>query len=821
MCIRDRYSDTWGAPGSGADHETALISGTGKLLVVPSEYIWTNTGSDGKWATALNWNVSQIPTTGVLLRFPSATDTSMVNDLPDLASVGKLRFESDAPAYTISGSNTLGITQGIENLSANIQTLGFPISLQAITQFTTSAGEILLNGNISGNYGFSKLGSGVLALAGTNTYTGNIGISGGTLATLAADALPPTSTVAFTNTTGTAGLDLTGRTQTLSGLTFGTQTTGTNTVTITGNSSTSLTVSPATLTFAPLNSASNLTVNMSSLGTFTYNNTGGTLNINGGSSAITSTGHFTTLTLPTTANNITALNLNVGNSGSSNGVAVSTLNLGTTANLNVTNLGIGNSNSRASGTLKAGSGTLTIRGATGGTSAATLTLGSSDSYQVSDTTTAVFDASAGTLDALFSDVTIGRDVFGGAARGVTINATLKMGAGSISANTLTLANLGGTYTGAGSYSITSLLDLNGTGTTTVTNLKLAHNSSITSPATVVLNSQVNLNGGATLKAAYVQQGTVTGVTTLTSRINWANGTIANIPGGDLTISGVAIVLGGTATHAFDISAGQTATVSAAISSLSGSTPLTKSGSGTLTLSGPNTYVGTTTVAAGTLETTTPFFDDASAVEIAAAAVLKLSFSGTDIVGSLTINGVPMTSGTTYGATGSGAAVIDNIHFSGTAKLQVGLIIDPFISWIGSSAFGLATADQGKTQDPDGDGLNNLLEFAIDGNPASGASSGKVVTKIDDSHLTLTLPIRDGASFTGGGPLVSATIDALVYMIEGDDDLSGFTSGVEEITALATGLPLLDKGWSYRTFRLTSTVNSAPRGFIRAGVSSAP
>jgi autotransporter-associated beta strand protein len=485
----------------------------------------------------------------------------------------------------------------------------------------------------------------------------------------------------------------------------------------------------------------------------------------------------------------------------------------------VDNLGIGNSGSRSSGTLTAGSGTLTIRGTAGGSSASALTIGVSDSFSINDTTTSVLDASAGTLDARFNNVIIGKDSAGGAARGVTVNATLKMAAGGMSAATMTLGNLIGAYTGAGSYNITSLLDLNGTGTSNITSLTLAQNAASSSPATFTLNSQVNVNGGAILNATSIQQGVVTGVTSLTSRINWTKGTIGNITGGDLSISDVAIVLGGSDTHSFDVSTGQTATVSSTISSLSGSTPLTKAGGGTLVLGGSNTYTGTTTVSAGTLETSTPFLDDASSVEISTGGVLKLGFSGTDIVDSLTFDGAPQTTGTTYGASGSGAAVIDNVHFSGTGKLQVGVITDPFASWV--AGFGLTGGDAAKTADPDGDGLSNLLEFALDGNPANGANTGKAVSKIDADHLTLTLPVRADAVFSGCGPLTSDPITALVYTIEGDNDLSGFTSGVEETTALSAGLPGLTTGWTYRTFRLTSTVSSAPKGFLRAGAAEAP
>jgi hypothetical protein len=51
------------------------------------------------------------------------------------------------------------------------------------------------------------------------------------------------------------------------------------------------------------------------------------------------------------------------------------------------------------------------------------------------------------------------------------------------------------------------------------------------------------------------------------------------------------------------------------------------------------------------------------------AKINLNFSGTDVVGGLTINGVAQAAGT-YGATGSGATNIDDAHFLGTGVLSV-------------------------------------------------------------------------------------------------------------------------------------------------------
>lgn len=105
---------------------------------------------------------------------------------------------------------------------------------------------------------------------------------------------------------------------------------------------------------------------------------------------------------------------------------------------------------------------------------------------------------------------------------------------------------------------------------------------------------------------------------------------------------------------------------------SNTTSIVKVGAGTLTLSGgANTYTGSTIVSNGVLAVTTATtIPLASAVAIAAPGKLQLDFTGTNFVRALTIAGVTQVGGS-YGATGSGAAHIDNTHFAGTGVLWVG------------------------------------------------------------------------------------------------------------------------------------------------------
>jgi len=73
--------------------------------------------------------------------------------------------------------------------------------------------------------------------------------------------------------------------------------------------------------------------------------------------------------------------------------------------------------------------------------------------------------------------------------------------------------------------------------------------------------------------------------------------------------------------------------------LGGSGSLTKTGAGTLILSGTNNYLGTTAVNGGTLEIVQPVINTNSTVAVASGAVLRLDFAGTNAVAGLVLNGV--------------------------------------------------------------------------------------------------------------------------------------------------------------------------------------
>lgn len=171
-------------------------------------------------------------------------------------------------------------------------------------------------------------------------------------------------------------------------------------------------------------------------------------------------------------------------------------------------------------------------------------------------------------------------------------------------------------------------------------------------------------------------------------------------------------------------------------------PLVKKGAGTMSLEGPQTYTGPTTILEGELRFDTATLADEADVTIAGNGILHLMHSDSDQIRSLTLGGIAMDPGTYGSMTNTTSGVIKTPRIVGDGVLLVST--EPAA---GYDAWALQIPDAGKrgrTDDPDGDGFNNLQEFLFGTSPnaANGALSA---IERSGSGLILRWNERDSGS----------------------------------------------------------------------------
>src|SRR4051812_49371976 len=501
---------------------------------------------------------------------------------------------------------------GITGLGA-INLAGGALTLNSSGAMTQNGGSL-----IAGATSVVKQGSGTLTLSNANTYTGVTTVSAGTLAVTAKNAL---GTAAAGTTLGSgATLDLqnvayaTAEGVTLNG---GTLLTSAGTSSLAGaltqtaasainTNGTQLTVSGAVNTAglgitAGGTGSTILSGVVSGTGTLTKQGTGtltlsgnntytGATTISSGTVSINADNRLGTAPGAATANQL------VLNGGTLATTATFTLS----ANRGVTLGASGGAFSQSAGTTLTYTGIIAGAGSLADAGTGTLALGGANTY------TGVTNVNAGTLTAN----SVG--ALGSTAAGTTVasGATLNINAVAIGAEALTIAGTGvgaaGALQGIGAASLSGAVTLSGGASVGITlaaaTLSLTGGISGAGPLTKVGAGTLDLGttastytGATTISAGTLRLQsadmlpdatalTVTGILNL----NNFNETVGSLAGaGGVTL--------GTAT----LTAGDnTSTTYSGVAAGTGG--LTKQGTGTLTLSGNNTYTGATTISGGTL-----------------------------------------------------------------------------------------------------------------------------------------------------------------------------------------------------------------------------
>lgn len=188
---------------------------------------WSSTTTNGSWSVAGNWTSGTAPVANDSVAFGATTGTTTLNnDIAAATQFNGITFNVGASAYTLTG-NQITLGGALTNNSANLQTIALPLALSATRIFAANSGGITVTGPITGSGGITKNGRDTLTLAGTNTFSGASSVNGGTLLldySAGGNTADPLGTSAITLDMGT--LVLKGRssgttTETISALNMG------------------------------------------------------------------------------------------------------------------------------------------------------------------------------------------------------------------------------------------------------------------------------------------------------------------------------------------------------------------------------------------------------------------------------------------------------------------------------------------------------------------------------------------------------------------------------------------------------------------------
>ncbi|WP_034374585.1 Ig-like domain-containing protein, partial [Comamonas testosteroni] len=479
-----------------------------------------------------------------------------------------------AESFNITGSGkTVAATNyGALHLGSGSTTVSGTVTLTGAADISAVSGSTLtISGAMSGAFALNKTDAGTLVLSNSGNEAG---LTAGTTITFG------TLSIANDDYLSAGTITLNGGTLAITGAT-----TVDNAIALTAASTISNSAS-ATLSGVLSGSgtltksgASTLTLSGSNTHSGAVNLTAGGLTLSGGSalgntSAVTQSAS-TVLTI-STAETI----------GSLAGTGSVVLNAGLTTGSDNTSTTYSGVISGTSGFTKAGSGTQTLTGnntytGTTNVSAGGLTLNRAGGALDDNTSVAV---AAGATLTVSADETI--DALSGAG-------TVALGA---SALTVGINGTSSTFSGAVTGSGTLVLDGGGTFTLSGTNSGQSWGLQVLSGGTVAIAGDANLGSGT----VQLNDGTLSVTST---------GTIDN-----------AITLGASAGRV-SVDSGLALRLSGAIG---GAGALTKTGSGTLTLSGGNNYSGTTTVSSGTLSVAGDGNLGAGTVVLAAGSTLQVT-----------------------------------------------------------------------------------------------------------------------------------------------------------------------------------------------------
>ena len=768
-------------------------------IVLPGAFTWKNP-VNGNWSDPTKWlndvNVVTAPAVGgqanYILSFNQSGTYTATQDLNSGFLLNGLTFGG---TVTLAGTNGLAFTNSdvtlpqISQNSASTVTINTPVSLAAnLTAVGTGGGEVDLAGVVSGTGSLTKTSTGTLKLYGVapNTYGGGTVVNSGTLhlGTLVNGVSP-----VCTGTVGTGSVTLASGTT----LEFD-RVTESNALILNGGTVSSTNGWGATWS-GPI--ALNATATFSTAWPLACS---GTLS---GAGGLIKTG-TNTLTLAGTNSFTGSVTVNAGTLAlpSFNSVSggTATSGLGAPATVSDGTIGLGATTSAATlvhtGAAETTDRVLNLAGTTGGA-----TLDQSGTSGLLKFSSALTATGVGAKTLTLQGSTAGTGQLDGAIVDSSGGATalVKSGTGTWA---LSGAN---TYTGLTTVSAGSLQlvkpaalynDLEASWTPA--NISVASGASLTisfggvndfnpSQAEVLLtNLSAVSNNGLKAGATFGFDTTnATGTVTLGVAIADSTGTgggalgIRKTGAGTLELTGSNSYTGTTTINAGTLSINSDALQS--LTTVAGAGNLSKAGSGTLTL-GTNSYTGDTTVSGGILAVNGSSIPDGGKLVISGG---KVEATGTEVVNSLYFGAVAKPAGT-WGASGSGADHVDDVHFAGTTgmvSVATGPVGSPYDTW----AAGYPAADlSDPAADFDGDRLTNLQEYAFGTDPTMPSTATIVY---DGTQVTTPgmprLLLSGGVYYAVFGRRADYLSSGLTYSVQFSADLATWVTSATEPTPLTS------------------------------------
>jgi uncharacterized protein with beta-barrel porin domain len=677
---------------SVASHAVAVLMATTALSVVSAHaqdatWVGGNGGDPNEWVENNNWSPATVP--GGTATFTNTGVTTVANDNGTII-VGEIQFVSGAQAYTIDLNNPAIVrVQGIINNSANVQT------------FNISSGNSLVfqNGSIasggSGAVTINNLSGGFLVFqntstAGTATVVNNSILQFNDTSTAGSAQVTNNIQTDFFDSTSAGGATITNAAT--GTLTFNNMATaGAAVITSSGNLqlNNSSTAGSANITNA--NGATLGFFNTSNAGTAVITNSvGGTLSFNdtstAGNAGITNNASLT-FDNSSTAGGANITNANGATLGffntSNGGTAVITNSVGGTLSFNDTstagNAGITNNASLAFNNSSTGGNAVITNNATlafNNSSSA----GSASITNNSTATTNFNNTSAGTAT-LANTGTVN---FNTAATAAGANITNNSG-GFLDFNNSSTAGSAAVTNNAGGT--TQFLNASTAGSATITNVVngITQFFATSTAGSAVINNNGGLsqfNGSSNAGTAVITTNSGGGVF-FVGASSGSQATFVTNAGGVFDMSGLttAGMTAGSIAGAGNYFLGsKTLTVggnnlSTAVTGvisdggLSGGVggALTKVGTGTLTLSGVNTYTGATTVNGGTL-----IVDGSTASSPLTTVNAGGTLGGSGTVGATVVAGGTLAPGSGTGGIFGPLTIQGNLSFTSasTYMLQV-------------------------------------------------------------------------------------------------------------------------------------------------------